>query len=73
MLVRMHADPLLRVIKGVPTAEELAALVGAVLTLRPAPAAAAPAVPSRWRRSALPAGTGLRPGPGAWRASTLPR
>ncbi len=67
----MHPDPLFRVVRGAPTAEELAALVGAVLSLAPAPVAA-PGVPSRWRAAALPAGRGLHPGPGAWRGSALP-
>lgn len=61
--------PLLRVVRGTPTAEELAALV-AVLAARPAPAPVAPAAPRLWRtplRAALPG-----PGPGAWRASALP-
>jgi hypothetical protein len=61
--------PLLRVVRGTPTDEELAALV-AVLASRPAPAPAAEAAPRLWRtplRAALPA-----PGPGAWHASGLP-
>ncbi|WP_338090511.1 acyl-CoA carboxylase subunit epsilon [Planosporangium thailandense] len=65
--------PALRVLRGAPTAEELAALVG-VLWGRSGATATAPAAvpaPERWRRSALP-GASLRPGPGAWRASGLP-
>ena len=63
--------PLLRVVRGEPTAEELAALVavvtaGAAVT---APAAAPP--PSLWGRPVLR--SPLHPGPGAWRASGLPR
>jgi hypothetical protein len=65
------STPAFRVVRGTPTAEELAALVG-VLWGRRAGAVTAPApVPSRWRASALPA-AGLRHGPGAWRASALP-
>jgi len=66
-----HVDdqPMIRIIRGAPTAEELAALVGVLLSRRvPAPVAAAP---SRWARSARP-GVAGRPGPGAWRASALP-
>ncbi len=68
----MDGEPLLRVVRGTPTAEELAALVGVICAI-PAPPAAPPAIPSRWRTSARPAGPALRPGPGAWRASALPR
>jgi hypothetical protein len=67
-----ESTPAFRVVRGTPTAEDLAALVG-VLWARRAGAAPAPApIPSRWRASALPA-TGLHPGRGAWRASALPR
>ena len=66
---------MLRVIRGVPTPEELAALVG-VLALRRGSAPAATRATTRagghWRASALPA-AGWRPGSGAWRASALPR
>ncbi|WP_203743338.1 acyl-CoA carboxylase subunit epsilon [Catellatospora bangladeshensis] len=55
--------------RGTPTAEEVAALV-AVLSTRPV-ATAAPAPVSDWWRSGLPAAPGA--GPGAWRASGLPR
>ncbi len=62
----------IRVIRGTPTAEELAALVG-VLFARPRAAATAPApTPSLWRASGLPA-TPPRAGRGAWRASSLRR
>lgn len=68
----MDGEPLFRVLRGDPTAEELAALVGALLAGRRTaiPGPAAPA--SRWARSARPT-VALRPGPGAWRASALPR
>ncbi|MFI7522673.1 acyl-CoA carboxylase subunit epsilon [Micromonospora globbae] len=66
-------EPLFRVVRGVPTAEELAALVG-VFAVRTRPAVApAPVTTSAWARSARPAGVGAVPGPGAWRASGLPR
>jgi len=68
-----ESTPAFRVVRGTPTAEELAALVG-VLWARRAGAAPAPApARSRWRASALPAAAGLHPGRGAWRASALPR
>jgi hypothetical protein len=65
-----ETSPVLRVVRGDATPEEIAALV-AVLTSRgsvPAPAA----LPrSLWSRPVLRAA--LDPGPGAWRASSLPR
>jgi hypothetical protein len=59
-----------RVVRGTPTPEELAALVGVLMGRRPTAPAPRP-LPSRWRRSALP-NTPLRAGRGAWKASTLP-
>lgn len=66
--------PLFRVVRGEPTPEELAALVTVVVAR-----AAAAAPPTRmerpvgwaayWRQVRAP----LRPGPGAWRSSGLPR
>nr|WP_240939816.1 acyl-CoA carboxylase subunit epsilon [Planosporangium flavigriseum] len=61
----------MRVLRGTPTAEELAALVGVLLRRSAGPAPAAATRRSRWRASALP-GSSLRVGPGAWRASGLP-
>jgi hypothetical protein len=68
----MSEEPILRITRGVPTAEELAALVG-VLAVRLRPPAAPPSAPvsSHWARSARPGP--LPAGPGAWRASGLPR
>jgi len=74
------ARPLLRVVRGEPTAEELAALVSVVAALASRAAAARDAggpasrsAPPLWRdRSALVRAP-LRAGPGAWRASGLPR
>ncbi|MGC5029909.1 acyl-CoA carboxylase subunit epsilon [Micromonospora sp. DT229] len=66
-------EPLLRIVRGIPTAEELAALVG-VIVARPRPAVGpTPAPTSTWARSARPASNGHLPGPGAWRVSGLPR
>ena len=70
-------EPVLRVVKGEPTPEEFAALV-AVISAKLRTGGTTPAAGSRrdapswaayWRRTRQP----LRPGPGAWRASTLPR
>jgi len=63
-------QPVIRITRGTPTAEELAALVGVLLS-RPVAVPAPVAAPSRWARSARPRVAG-RPGPGAWRASALP-
>ena len=67
------AVPLLRVVRGAPTPEQLAALV-VVVTSRAAVAAAADrprASRSAWATPVLR--TPLAPGPDAWRASGLPR
>ena len=64
------AAPLLTVLRGEPTAEQLAALV-AVLAARSAGAEPSePTAASLW--SAPQLRTPLYPGPGAWRASSLP-
>ena len=68
----------LAIVRGSPTADEIAALV-TVLAARlqqvagAGPAAAGEATRSRWRaRPAMMRGP-LSRGPGAWRASSLPR
>ncbi|SCG65984.1 Acyl-CoA carboxylase epsilon subunit [Micromonospora coxensis] len=66
-------EPLFRVVRGVPTAEELAALVGAIVARSRPVAAPAPAAVSTWARSARPAAATPGVGPGAWRSSGLPR
>jgi acyl-CoA carboxylase epsilon subunit len=67
-------EPVLRVVKGDPTPEELAALL-AVVSARAAATPAAAPEPDRasdwatyWRNHARP----LHPGPNAWRASAHP-
>ncbi|HEX9034424.1 MAG TPA: acyl-CoA carboxylase subunit epsilon, partial [Streptosporangiaceae bacterium] len=71
--------PLLTVVRGEPTAEEIAAVL-AVLTARAAArlAPAGPQPPAQASRSALSQRSGLMrtslwPGPGAWKRSALPR
>jgi hypothetical protein len=72
-------DPVLRVVRGTPTPEELAALVGVVIARSRAVVANPPAASaSTWTRSARPGAVGhsgipARPGPDGWRASALPR
>jgi len=68
--------PLLAVVKGGPTPEQLAALVAVVCSLRqlddesPVPEAAPEPEPAVWGAPVLRS-TPV-PGPGAWRASGLP-
>jgi hypothetical protein len=71
--------PLITVVKGQPTPEQLAALVAVVASLRPVAgeeedAAAPPTTegeePALWGRPAVR--TSPPAGPGAWRASGLP-
>ncbi len=66
----MTEEPTFRVVRGAPTPEELAAIVGVLWSRRQAAAAAnsAPApLSSRWRASAAPRPGRLpRPGRGAW-------
>jgi hypothetical protein len=63
---------LLRIVKGDATPEEIAALV-VVLASAGAPAPAAPRPRSAWADPARRLHAPLPPGPGAWRASGLPR
>jgi Acyl-CoA carboxylase epsilon subunit len=73
-----RAAPALSVVRGSPTAEELAALVTALVAVQSARAAAALAaaapMPHRygWSSKSRLAGAPLLPGPGAWRASAFP-
>ena len=62
--------PLLRVIAGgVPSVEEVAALVAAVALVATPPAEQQAQARSRWADRASALRRPLRPGPGAWRAS----
>ena len=65
----MDEEPLVRVVRGTPTPEEVAALVG-VLVSRSMTADATVSPPSvgAWERSARP-----YIGPASWRESGLPR
>ncbi|MFG3638677.1 acyl-CoA carboxylase subunit epsilon [Micromonospora sp. NPDC047762] len=60
-------EPLFRVVRGVPTAEELAALVGAIIVRTRPAAAPVPATASAWALSGRPGGSR------GWRATGLPR
>ena len=64
--------PVLRVVRGDATPEEIAALV-AVLMMRAAPDDARPArAPSAWADRSRLLRRPLHPAPGAWRRSALP-
>jgi hypothetical protein len=63
--------PVLRVVRGEPRPEELAALV-AVLAARTAPPAGEPErEPGLWADRSAALRRPLQPGPGAWRAAAL--
>ena len=64
------ARPLLTVVRGEPTPEQLAALIAVVSARASGGGDETSATPSPWSRPQLR--TGLIPGPGAWRASALP-
>ena len=69
---RPAGEPVLRVVRGDATPEEIAALV-AVLLSRPAPAGPAPRrAPSAWADRSRLLRRPVHPGPGAWRRSALP-
>lgn len=64
-------EPMLRVVAGNPTPEELAVVV-AVLSARPRAVAEQPQF-SLWARKSRQTRPSVRPGFGAWRASMMPR
>jgi hypothetical protein len=71
--VEAAAPPLLRVVRGNPSPEELAALVAVIAARSAGGTDAEPAVRSAWTDRARLVRQPLRPGPGAWKASALPR
>ncbi|WP_071810204.1 acyl-CoA carboxylase subunit epsilon [Couchioplanes caeruleus] len=65
----MNEEPLVSVVRGAPTAEELAALVGALVGASTGTDAAKSRTSTNpWLRSARPGA-----GRGSWRESSLPR
>ena len=67
------ARPMLRVVAGNPTPDELAVVVAVLSARGRARAAARPAPLSLWSKRSRMVRPPLRPGPGAWRASAMPR
>ncbi|GLY68439.1 acyl-CoA carboxylase subunit epsilon [Amycolatopsis taiwanensis] len=71
----MSERPLLRIVRGNPDDAELAALTAVVAAAASAPRGE-PAEPPRrswWSDRSKLLGCPVRPGDGAWRASSLPR
>ncbi|MGA8117465.1 MAG: acyl-CoA carboxylase epsilon subunit [Actinocatenispora sp.] len=64
--------PMLRVVRGEPTDDELAALVAVLAARAAAPAPEEPRPSSLWRDHAARLGVPPAPGPLAWRASFRP-
>lgn len=69
--VHTHSEPMLRIVHGSPTPDELAIVV-AVIAGRAGQAEEVPHF-SLWNRKSRQVRPSLRPGYGAWRASTMPR
>lgn len=67
-----QSEPLLRVVSGSPTDEELATVI-ALVTARRAAVAQGPPTWSLWARKSRQVRPSQRPGFGAWRASMMPR
>ena len=65
----MSDQPLLRVVKGEPTAEDIAALTVVVATLSQLRSRRRPTPVGVWASSADGHRRRLQPGPGGWRAS----
>ena len=69
----MTEKPHLRVVKGNPSDEELAALVAVVTTLGAGEEESTPDRQSAWSDRRVMVREPLAHGPGAWRASGFPR
>jgi hypothetical protein len=69
-----RGQPVLRVVRGDATPEEIAALIAVLMAAggSPAPSPVAPARRSAWSDRSRLLRAPLRPGPGAWRRSALP-
>jgi hypothetical protein len=69
----VNERPELRVVRGEPTDEELAALVAVMSTLTAEPPRKPARPRSAWSDRRVLVRAALTHGPGAWRASGLPR
>jgi hypothetical protein len=65
--------PRLTIVSGQPTPEETAAVAVVLTALLSQPAPEARPVPSQWSARPRFLRAPVTPGPGAWRASALPR
>jgi hypothetical protein len=72
-VTRPVRPPVLRVVRGRPTEEEVAALVVVLAARRPRHGAPPPPALDVWSDRAALLAVPARPGPVAWRASGLPR
>jgi hypothetical protein len=72
-LTDTQKGPFLRVVRGDATPEELAALVTVIASLGGGETPAKPKSRSIWADPSRRMRTTLRHGPGAWRASGMPR
>ncbi len=72
---RAGGEPFLSIVRGTPTAQEIAAVVIVLASAaRPAPEPAVGASGrSEWSARSRLVRVAVRAGPGAWRASALPR
>ena len=68
-----NADEPLRVVKGEPSPDELAALMAVVAAKAANAGESQPSRPSNWAAYWRSVRRPLPTGPGAWRASALPR
>jgi hypothetical protein len=66
-------EPVLSVLRGRPTPDELAALLVVLASRQPVRRADPDRPPSLWSSPGQTLHAPLFPGPGAWRASGLPR
>ena len=73
MAAEQPDSPLLRVVRGEPTAEELAALVAVVTARATAGGGGGPARRTAWNDPARLVRTAVHVAPGGWRASAMPR
>ena len=69
---RPAGEPVLRVVRGDATPEEIAALVAVLLSRSDDAGAPSPSARSAWADRSRQLRRPLRPGPGAWRRSALP-